>query len=549
MSGRVTRGSTGRNPERTAPALIPIKKDGLASFALRVLKRESPSSGRRCLFVVGLVAMVTVVIGGFLKYGFGVSTLNHESRNRPRISNSALEKIVSRVCEQSIAGMAFSPDSQQVILSTLGECKVLGLRTGKRLLRIGVPARPAGDTLACFTGGVAVCSEGKIVLSHADETIRVFGKTGGEPEREFNPGPLGQNFPCLWYSDLGKCVVGCGPTQIRVWNVNSGEEWGRYDRHVIAMDMNRDGHDVVTIEDSHLIRVWNLWTGETRVGFRDESRKIDKVKFYRDGLLICWENGSAQFRLVNPYDPDNARTYCHAGNVNDVTAFPNHPLILSGGSDDILRLWAPETGSLYEQRCPDEVERIGISPDGGYAVVAMPNRVVLYRVDISRIRSKMKSHRDDRDARSGQNVTVMNKHTFDRDARAISASSFQFAGENPSRLTLAGGTPGSCNFGRGRTHRTRAAYPFAQGRHAACLAASQTIPGIRDRSIMAFHATLRGSLRIRDAFTPLCDDVSRILPTGIRARRNTNEGVLRWIASTARSVCERFGIMTRVGYG
>ena len=97
--------------------------------------------------------------------------------------------------------------------------------------------------------------------------IRVFGGASGKQELEFSSHPLGQSFPNLWYSDLGKCVIGCGPTQIRIWNMNSGEELARYDKPVIAMDMSRNGHDVVTIEDDHIIRVWNLWTGEDRVAF------------------------------------------------------------------------------------------------------------------------------------------------------------------------------------------------------------------------------------------------------------------------------------------
>ena len=51
---------------------------------------------------------------------------------RPR----RVEKIASKVCEQPVDGMAFSHDSQRVIIVMHRECIVLELKTGKRLLRI-----------------------------------------------------------------------------------------------------------------------------------------------------------------------------------------------------------------------------------------------------------------------------------------------------------------------------------------------------------------------------------------------------------------------------
>jgi WD40 repeat protein len=299
---------------------------------------------------------------------------------RGRAAEDSLQEIKRIV--MSPMEFAFSPDSKNVVF-TIWTCdyRVFELTSAKELLyRVAREQAVVGSGTSIRD--VVFGSDGRVVLSYADEMIRVRDKTG-ERVLEMQPRPLGQAFDNLKLSVQGRWVVGRGPTEVRVWDLESGAELKRHAIHTFDLDLGQDGRTLVTIDNDHWIRVWDATTKREFSGFADLTKKIIRVKFSPDGrTLLCWCRGDQDLYLVEPTTGQPMAIYKgHAGNINDATFFPDNRRVASVGADRTLRVWSKATGAqLNERAFPDDVRLVGISPDGSYLVIVLKTETVFYRL-------------------------------------------------------------------------------------------------------------------------------------------------------------------------
>ena len=277
---------------------------------------------------------------------------------------------------------AFSPDSPTAVFTEwAANYRVFELPTAKELLYRGTGEQPVAG-LRNHIVDMAVGTEGRVVLSYADEMIRVRDKAGVRV-LDMQPRPLGQVFDNLKFSRRGGWVVGRGPTEVRVWDIMTGKVLKSHPIRTVDLDLGTDDQTLVTIDNDHWIRIWDARTGRERSAFADTTKKVVRVKFSPDGRsLMCWCRGDQDLYLVDPRNGQQLMLYQgHAGNIADATFFPNDRLIASVGADRALRVWNKTTGAqLYQRDFNDDVRLVGVSPDGQYVVIVLRTETVFYHV-------------------------------------------------------------------------------------------------------------------------------------------------------------------------
>jgi serine/threonine protein kinase len=279
--------------------------------------------------------------------------------------------------------LAFSPDSKRVAIDHGWNIKLVELETGKLISDIA-PGRPRiGNFNSVMSADIA--SDGRIIASHEDQMIRVWDQTGAQKVRDLGDGALGAQFTDLNYSRQGKWVVGRSPTEMRLWDLETGKQIRQYPSPspVKSLDLHPNGRRIVSVHEDNVIRIWDALTGEPFAEFPDDTKKIGRVVFSRDGnQLLCLPQGAADFLVVSPENGQMIQAFAGAAaNVLSAAFFPSGRRIASVHANDMFCVWGIATGELLHFMPLDkEVRSLGISPDGKYVVVILKGEAVLYRV-------------------------------------------------------------------------------------------------------------------------------------------------------------------------
>jgi WD40 repeat protein len=270
---------------------------------------------------------------------------------------------------------------------------VFELKTGTQLLSIDfrqIGARAVGGKGTEFCAGGVVGSDGNPVVLGNDGVIRVLDKSTCKVTLELQPRPPEEFINHgLWASGRDR-IVGRGDLDIHFWDSRTGNRIQKWNaRGVIAMDVSPLGnHDVVTIHDDHMIREWNVASGQQKGELPDASKRRNNIRFSRDGVrLLTWASGGRDFYL---FDPDRGVEITFPGDlgeVRQVAAFPDVPVLVSGGSDGIVRLWDEnQVEPILQEKCLAPVNQVLISKDGNHLVVTLEREIIFYRVE--KIRAK-----------------------------------------------------------------------------------------------------------------------------------------------------------------
>lgn len=281
--------------------------------------------------------------------------------------------------------LAFSPDSEFVAIDNATNLKLVELKTGKPIYDIN-PGQPVLGGSIAVTSAV-ISPDGNIIASYEDQVIRVWDRTTGQKLRDLGPGPQGEPFWDLRYSRLGKWVIGRGQTELRIWDLRTGKVLNRFPQPdpVVSLDLHPNGRRLVTLDRKNGIRFWDASTGNLEGKSPDPTMKMSRVSFTPTGRLLCLYEGIPGFSIWNPDDDAVPRIF--QGPVNqviDAAVIPNTPFVAAIYSNNNLRLWNTTTGLIADQKpFKADLLRVGISPNGKYAVTMFPEEAIIYRIEIN----------------------------------------------------------------------------------------------------------------------------------------------------------------------
>jgi WD40 repeat protein len=103
------------------------------------------------------------------------------------------------------------------------------------------------------------------------------------------------------------------------------------------------------------------------VAFSPDGKKI--ASRCKDLTVIVWDINTGKEISNIKYDVDDSDQFVFQKSVKSIVFSPNGKLLISGGGDDIARVWDTDTGKIVSQMThKGEVTSVNFSPNGKWAI-------------------------------------------------------------------------------------------------------------------------------------------------------------------------------------
>lgn len=207
-----------------------------------------------------------------------------------------------------------------------GAIKLWNTATGKEL-QMQSPIE--GDS---FVSSIAFSSDGKLLASTSDETVRIWDATTGCSLRNL---PHECDALSVAFSPDGKLLASAWDDGVvKLWNPHTGDEIRSFVAHndsIFAIACSPDGQLLASASADSTVKIWDLATGINRQTFAGHTRRVVSIAFSPDGKLIS----SAAF-------------------------------------DGTIQLWESTTGKIHEKlgRLGEFASGVALSPDGSLLACA-----------------------------------------------------------------------------------------------------------------------------------------------------------------------------------
>ncbi|MCL4875036.1 MAG: protein kinase [Anaerolineae bacterium] len=253
----------------------------------------------------------------------------------------------------TVYNVAFNADGTQAVSGSWDRTAILwDLTTGEMIRQFGTP------------------------LSRSEATEEELSRRGadGKLAPYEGEGHGGRVFGAVFSLDERYIITGAGDSDIRIWDIETGEVVRRLTGHtgaVNAIDLSPDGKTILSASEDGTLRLWDFETGDLIREITGHSSGVMSAVFNADGTLILSGSKDSTMRLWNAADGTEIRQFIgHTGQVNAVDISFDGQFAISGASDRTLRLW--EVGSGVEIRRfaehTDWVNGVKFSPDGTLAL-------------------------------------------------------------------------------------------------------------------------------------------------------------------------------------
>jgi WD40 repeat protein len=131
-----------------------------------------------------------------------------------------------------------------------------------------------------------------------------------------------------------------------------------------------DGKTVATANDDQTIRLWDLETGKLQRSLAGHGAGVWRVAYAPDGKTLAAIAGERVFL----WDPATAKQIRvlegHTNLVRAVAFSPDGKTLASGGADETVRFWDPDTGELKRVL---KIERAGKLWEGVWSLAFAPD--------------------------------------------------------------------------------------------------------------------------------------------------------------------------------
>jgi WD40 repeat protein len=141
----------------------------------------------------------------------------------------------------------------------------------------------------------------------------------------------------------GKTLISGGDDAVKVWDIQSGGEFGDFLEHsspVKAISISNDGQTVISGEVKGVIKFWNLRMRRSTHSIQAHSLPVNSIAISPDGKVAASCSDDYSIKLWNVR---NAKEVCvlgqHSAPVNSIAFSPDGKLIVSAADDCRIKIW------------------------------------------------------------------------------------------------------------------------------------------------------------------------------------------------------------------
>jgi WD40 repeat protein/serine/threonine protein kinase len=201
---------------------------------------------------------------------------------------------------------------------------------------------------------LAFSPDGSVLTSASyDNRIKLWDPATGR-ERANLDAQLNQP-RCLAFSSDGRLLACGGGRRLHsaggdrvahVWDVTTERllhTFGGHGEQVRGVVFSPDGRQLITTEDTQMVRFWEIETGRELRSFSEMSQ-VQCVAYAPDGKSAAW---GMQYGTLTRFDLESGQTRSfagrHQGEIRSLAFTPDGRRLATGGSDSTVRLWDTET--------------------------------------------------------------------------------------------------------------------------------------------------------------------------------------------------------------
>jgi eukaryotic-like serine/threonine-protein kinase len=142
------------------------------------------------------------------------------------------------------------------------------------------------------------------------------------------------------YSPDGRWLAGTGRQRISLWDQKNNAPVIELGSRSGAIGFSADSRELVSADQDHILRVWNLESKEIRTVMQGHTAELFAAVFHPSGKRIVAAGRDATIKVWDPASgAEVARLLGHANYVWSLAFSPDGTTLVSGSGDGTVRLW------------------------------------------------------------------------------------------------------------------------------------------------------------------------------------------------------------------